>query len=55
MIRTYLGKYQIDRSIIVARAKRSKKKDEAIGWDDVEFPKYDPRLTLWKEQTKLET
>jgi predicted homoserine dehydrogenase-like protein len=35
--------------------KRSKKKDEVIGWDDVEFPKDDPRLALWKEQTKLET
>jgi predicted homoserine dehydrogenase-like protein len=34
--------------------KRSKKKDEVIGWDDVEFPKDDPRLALWKEQAKLE-
>lgn len=34
--------------------KRSKKKDEVIGWGDVEFPKNDPRLALWKEQAKLE-
>ncbi len=34
---------------------KSKKKDEAIGWDDVKFPKDDPRLALWQEQTMLET
>ncbi len=34
--------------------KRSKKKDEIITWDDVEFKDDDPRLNLWKEQTKLE-
>ncbi|MFC1506175.1 Gfo/Idh/MocA family oxidoreductase [Thermoproteota archaeon] len=34
--------------------KRSKKKDEVIGWDDVEFKDNDPRLNFWKEQTKLE-
>lgn len=34
---------------------KSKKKDEAIGWDDVKFPKNDPRLALWEEQTILET
>jgi len=34
---------------------RSKKRDETIGWDDVEFSKNDPRLTLWEEQTILET
>jgi predicted homoserine dehydrogenase-like protein len=35
--------------------KRSKKKDEVIGWDDIEFSQDDPAVTLWKEQTKLET
>jgi predicted homoserine dehydrogenase-like protein len=34
--------------------KREKKKDEPIGWDDVEFPENDPRLVLWKEQAKYE-
>jgi len=34
--------------------KRKKKKDEPIGWDDVEFPENDPRLVLWKEQEKYE-
>jgi predicted homoserine dehydrogenase-like protein len=34
--------------------KRSKKKDEVIGWDDVEFKDNDPRLNFWKEQTQLE-
>ena len=34
--------------------KRSKKKDEVIRWDDVEFKVDDLRLNLWKEQTKLE-
>ena len=34
--------------------KRSKKKDEVIRWDDVEFKGDDLRLNLWKEQTKLE-
>lgn len=33
---------------------KSKKKDEAISWDDVKFPKDDPRLALWQEQTMLE-
>jgi len=33
----------------------SKKKDEAIGWNDVKFPKDDLRLALWKEQVILET
>jgi predicted homoserine dehydrogenase-like protein len=30
--------------------KREKKRDEPIGWDDVEFPEDDPRLILWNEQ-----
>ncbi len=30
--------------------KKSKKKDEPIEWDDVEFPTNDPRLELWNEQ-----
>jgi predicted homoserine dehydrogenase-like protein len=30
--------------------RRSKKKDEFIGWDDVEFEKDDPRIDLWKQQ-----
>jgi predicted homoserine dehydrogenase-like protein len=34
--------------------KREKKKDEPIGWDDVEFPESDPRLVLWKEQAKYD-
>jgi predicted homoserine dehydrogenase-like protein len=29
---------------------KRKKRDEPIEWDDVEFPKDDPRLVLWKEQ-----
>ena len=33
----------------------SKRKDEAIGWNDVKFPKDDLRLALWKEQVILET
>jgi predicted homoserine dehydrogenase-like protein len=34
--------------------KREKKKDEPIGWDDVEFPENDPRLVLWEEQARYE-
>mgnify|MGYP002153772984 CR=1 FL=1 len=33
---------------------KSKRRDEAIGWDDVEFPRDDPRLPLWEEQIRLE-
>ena len=33
--------------------KREKKKDEPIEWDDVDFPKDDPRLALWAEQEKI--
>jgi len=33
---------------------KSKKRDEAISWDDVEFADDDPRLSLWEEQSKLE-
>lgn len=33
--------------------KREKKQDEPIEWDDVEFPKNDPRLDLWKAQEKI--
>ena len=29
---------------------KEKKKDEPIGFDDVEFPENDLRLALWKEQ-----
>jgi predicted homoserine dehydrogenase-like protein len=32
---------------------REKKKDEAIGWDEVEFPESDPRLDLWRDQMRL--
>ena len=32
--------------------KKEKKKDEPIEWDDVEFPKNDPRLDLWKIQER---
>lgn len=32
---------------------KSKKKDEPIFWDDVEFPKNDPRLGLWRTQAGL--
>ena len=32
---------------------KDKKRDEAIGWDDVEFPKNDQRLILWEEQESL--
>ncbi len=35
--------------------KREKKKDEPIGWDDVEFPNNDARLSLWQEQVKNES
>jgi len=31
---------------------KRKKKDEPIEWDDVEFPKDDPRLDLWEEQVR---
>lgn len=31
---------------------KRKKKDEPIEWDDVEFPKDDPRLDLWEEQER---
>ena len=31
-----------------------KEKNDAISWDDVEFPRGDPRLALWHEQTRLE-
>lgn len=34
--------------------KRSKKKDETIGWNDVQFKDNGLALNLWKEQTKLE-
>ena len=30
-----------------------KKKDDEIGWDDVEYPGNDPRLDLWDAQAKL--
>ncbi|MHA1711252.1 MAG: Gfo/Idh/MocA family oxidoreductase [Candidatus Freyarchaeota archaeon] len=33
---------------------RRKKKDEPIGWDDVEFPEDDPRIALWEEQKRYE-
>lgn len=34
--------------------KKPKKKDEPIGWDDVEFKENDPTLDLWREQAKYE-
>jgi len=33
---------------------KPKKRDELIGWEDVQFPENDPRLKLWNEQTQLE-
>jgi predicted homoserine dehydrogenase-like protein len=32
-----------------------KKRDEPIGWDDVQFPNDDVRLSLWKEQLDCES
>ena len=32
---------------------KRKKRDEPIQWEDVEFPKYDPRLALWEKQTNM--
>ena len=33
---------------------KGKKKDEPIGWDDIEFPEDDPRIELWEEQKRYE-
>lgn len=33
---------------------KNKKRDEPIGWDDVEFPNNDLRMDLWKNQESLE-
>ncbi len=33
---------------------KPKKRDEAITWDDVEFPQNDPRLDLWNAQAKID-
>ncbi len=35
--------------------KKSKRANEAIAWDDVEFPEEDPRMELWVEQTRIES
>jgi len=33
---------------------KPKKKDEPIGWEEVQFPGNDPRLELWNDQIVLE-
>ncbi len=33
---------------------KPKKRDEAVSWDDVEFPPNDPRLDLWNHQARLD-
>ena len=33
---------------------KPKRKDKIVAWNDIRFPKENPRLDLWKEQTDLE-